>query len=238
MICSYRSTLARRETYRVKNLLTPINAEHSLKVARTGECSFVFHQHWVSNHLPLVYEFADMHTIGSITVSKEPGAKMRDEVFAKVAAIVRKTLPIQVQLKCEGPASSVVQQDLQPVTKESYLPSRPRTPIHKARCTTAESDLAAVRRQNMRLLTRPFGAKTQLATIAGLSICNISHRLHGYKIFDTETAVMFCKLLRLPEDWLDVPRRDRDIPVQTVKLLTFEDCPHKLARREPISQRA
>ena len=98
MICSYRSTLARRETYRVKNLLTPINAEHSLKVARTGECSFVFHQHWVSNHLPLVYKFADMHTIESITVSTEPSAKMRDEVFAKVAAIVRKTLPIQVQL--------------------------------------------------------------------------------------------------------------------------------------------
>lgn len=236
MIYSYRSTLVDRETNRAKNLLTPINTEYLLEAARKDEWSFVFHQHWVSNRVRIAYEVADMNTIEKTPAEKEESLTMREEVLAKIAALVRKTSATQENRKSEVLAVSALPQVCQLATNELFFSGRPGIPSRKARRTTAELDLETVRCKNMRRLTGPFGAKTQLAQITGLSRGNISHRLHGKKIFDTETAVMFCKALRLPEDWLDVPRRDRDIPAQTVELLKWEDRPHKSTRSDSKRQ--
>lgn len=79
--------------------------------------------------------------------------------------------------------------------------------------------LEEVRRGNFRLLTAWDCAKRRLAKLSGLSAANISHRVSGEKIFDAETATFFCRVLRLPGDWFEVPRCSTDIPDGTMTLL-------------------
>lgn len=82
-----------------------------------------------------------------------------------------------------------------------------------------EDALRETRRLNLLTLTAQPGAKSQLARLTNLSAANISHRLHGNKIFDKETADFFCKQLALPEGWFETPKAPEDVPVQTVQLL-------------------
>lgn len=82
-----------------------------------------------------------------------------------------------------------------------------------------EDALRETRRLNLLTLTAQPGAKSQLARLTNLSAANISHRLHGNKIFDKETADFFCKQLALPEGWFETPKAPEDVPAQTVQLL-------------------
>lgn len=83
----------------------------------------------------------------------------------------------------------------------------------------AEEGLRDTRRLNLLALTAQPGSKSQLARLTGLSAANISHRLHGNKIFDKETADFFCQRLNLPENWFELPRTAADVPDATKAIL-------------------
>ncbi len=87
-----------------------------------------------------------------------------------------------------------------------------------------EEGLREVRRLNLLTLTQRAGAKTRLGQLTGLSAANVSHRLHGNKIFDQETSDFFCSRLGLPAGWFEQPRTEADIPEATMKLLTDKDA--------------
>lgn len=80
--------------------------------------------------------------------------------------------------------------------------------------------LPEVRRQNLMVLTSRSGAKAQLARLTGLSAANVSHRLHGNKLFDEETASFFCDRLGLPQGWFDAPHEESEVPQAVLKLLS------------------
>jgi hypothetical protein len=84
----------------------------------------------------------------------------------------------------------------------------------------AQIALRVVRRQNLAVLTQNPGAKSRLAQLVGMTPVNISHRLHGDKHFDRQTADLFCSRLGLAENWFDSPRTTADIPAQVLSLLT------------------
>ncbi len=88
-----------------------------------------------------------------------------------------------------------------------------------AGAANAEEGLRETRRLNLLALTAQPGSKSQLARLTGLSAANISHRLHGNKIFDKETAEFFCQRLSLPENWFESPRTASDVPEATRALL-------------------
>jgi hypothetical protein len=83
-----------------------------------------------------------------------------------------------------------------------------------------EAVLREVRRANFELLTETKGVKSRLVPLTGLSPANISHRLHGHKIFDKETGEFFCAKLGLPPGWFEAPRQKADIPAAVMQLLT------------------
>lgn len=83
-----------------------------------------------------------------------------------------------------------------------------------------EEALRAVRRENFRVLTSPKGFKSRLGDLTGLSPANISHRLHGHKIFDKETGDFFCSKLGLPMGWFETPHSLEDIPSSVIQLLS------------------
>lgn len=88
-------------------------------------------------------------------------------------------------------------------------------------------DLAQLRRQNFQTLTSRSGAKTAMARVTGLSPANISHRLHGNKIFDANEAAFFCEKLGLPSDWFEAPRTEDDVPEATYVLLGLQNVASK-----------
>lgn len=113
---------------------------------------------------------------------------------------------------------------------ESTMPKAKATPKAAAAPAdtplTPEERLRLVRRANFALLLDGVaGAKTRLAELTSLTPTNISHRLHGHKIFDKETGKYFCSVLRLPEDWFEVPRQASEVPVLTTQLLRGEVQP-------------
>ena len=97
-----------------------------------------------------------------------------------------------------------------------------------------EEGLREVRRLNLLTLTNRAGAKTQLGRLTGLSAANVSHRLHGNKIFDKETADFFCERLGLPSGWFEQPRTEAEIPAATLKLLGDKSAP----AGQPVAPRA
>lgn len=88
-------------------------------------------------------------------------------------------------------------------------------------------DLAEQRRLNFQTLTARSGAKTAMARVTGLSPANISHRLHGNKIFDANEAAFFCEKLGLPADWFEAPRTEADVPAETYALLGLQNVASK-----------
>jgi hypothetical protein len=95
----------------------------------------------------------------------------------------------------------------------------------QADASAVEESQREVRRLNLTLLTQQPGTKSQLARITGLSAANISHRLHGVKLFDDDTAVFFCEQLGLPVGWFDVPRSEADIPAEVLQRLMDKTAP-------------
>lgn len=86
-----------------------------------------------------------------------------------------------------------------------------------------ELALREVRRQNLAELTNRPKAKSHLARLTQMSPANISHRLHGNKIFDKATADYFCKVLGLPLDWFETPKEEAEIPEAVIQRLVSAD---------------
>jgi hypothetical protein len=84
---------------------------------------------------------------------------------------------------------------------------------------TDELRLREVRRGNLMLITQQPGSKSHLGRITDMSPANISHRLHGNKHFDNDTAQMFCEKLKLPEGWFNEPHEIDDVPAHVFELL-------------------
>lgn len=87
---------------------------------------------------------------------------------------------------------------------------------------TSDADELAkreIRRANLAMLTRPKGVKSRLVGLTGLSAANISHRLHGHKLFDAETGEFFCQKLGLPSGWFETPKTEADIPPTAASIL-------------------
>lgn len=119
--------------------------------------------------------------------------------------------------------------------KENLMPRSKATPTaapapqqapapQAAPAGEGEEALREVRRLNLLTLTQRPGAKTRLGQLTGLSAANVSHRLHGNKIFDQETSDFFCSRLGLPAGWFEQPRTEADIPEVSMKLLTDKDA--------------
>lgn len=77
-----------------------------------------------------------------------------------------------------------------------------------------------IRRANFAMLTQPKGVKSRLVALTGLSAANISHRLHGHKLFDAETGEFFCRTLGLPSGWFETPKTESDIPPEALSILS------------------
>jgi hypothetical protein len=84
---------------------------------------------------------------------------------------------------------------------------------------TDELRLREVRRGNLMLITQQPGSKSHLGRVTSMSPANISHRLHGNKHFDNETAQMFCEKLKLPEGWFNEPHELEDVPPHIFEML-------------------
>lgn len=84
---------------------------------------------------------------------------------------------------------------------------------------TDELKLREVRRSNLALITQQPGSKSHLGRLTGMSPANISHRLHGNKHFDDETAQFFCEKLNLPLGWFNEPHTEDDVPAEVFQLL-------------------
>ncbi|MDO8416331.1 MAG: helix-turn-helix transcriptional regulator [Agitococcus sp.] len=112
-------------------------------------------------------------------------------------------------------------------------PKKPQV-ITPPSLTTDEQEvmLRSIRRNNLMLLTQGIGAKTQLARLTGLSPANISHRLHGNKHFDKDTADLFADKLQLSVGWLEVPHELADIPAAAQQLLALT-APSPVAVEKP-----
>lgn len=82
-----------------------------------------------------------------------------------------------------------------------------------------EAQLRKVRQENLKLLAEPKGVKSRMVLLTGLSPANLSHRLHGHKIFDAETGDFFCEKLGLPRGWFEAPRTAADIPLEVSQRL-------------------
>lgn len=87
-----------------------------------------------------------------------------------------------------------------------------------------EETLREIRRANLAVLTSRPGTKSQLAALTEMSPANISHRLHGNKHFDQDTADFFCSKLNLPAGWFDTPRKEADVPAHVHELLQAQSA--------------
>jgi hypothetical protein len=101
-------------------------------------------------------------------------------------------------------------------TEKSSTPAVKRS---RAPADPEELRLREVRKNNLAMLTSAPGAKSKVGELSGLSPVNISHRLHGTKHFDRETAEMFCRVLGLPAGWFEVPRSPEEVPSALRELL-------------------
>lgn len=82
-----------------------------------------------------------------------------------------------------------------------------------------ELKLREVRRLNLGVITQQPGSKSHLARLVDMSPANISHRLHGNKHFDENTAKFFCEKLHLPEGWFNEPHEEADVPAEVLQML-------------------
>lgn len=129
----------------------------------------------------------------------------------------------------ESSSPAMISLELTPAITPQTPPASVEKSIHengpaKARrvrglASEEELQLRAVRTRNLAMLTSGAGAKAQLGKLTNLTSANISHRLHGNKIFDNETAELFTRVLGLPLDWFDTPKTPADVSDQALSLL-------------------
>lgn len=122
-------------------------------------------------------------------------------------------------------------EELTMVKKSKQIAAKSSASVPAADAT--EAQLREVRRLNLVLLTSRPGTKTQLGALTGLSAANVSHRLHGNKIFDAETGTFFAGKLGLPDGWFEQEQSEATIPEATLALLTVKDANGKGTPRSP-----
>lgn len=144
---------------------------------------------------------------------------------APVVYIKRKE--IAMTLTAEAPEQVVNHIELEPVSTST-----------RGAVSPDEEALRLVRQSNLALLTSRPGAKSQVGRLTGLSAANISHRLHGNKIFDKGTADFFCQRLALPENWFEAQRTEADIPQEYLALLSDKSFKAQDAETAPKAPRA
>lgn len=161
--------------------------------------------------------------------STAPRPRARAKTASPVAPAV-KALPtpvtIQTTLVSSTPSSKPrpVKDPVMPKkpvkSQQSPAPSAPSAPpvaavdaVDAVQGTVQAADvLREIRRNNLHLLTKEPGAKSELARLTGLSPANISHRLHGNKHFDDDTVQFFSKKLGLSDDWFNTAHEDGEVP--------------------------
>jgi len=169
--------------------------------------------------LGLAFGFMDRH-----------GATLLPEDITRIKAAPLDDLPEEVHVPAAPslsanpppPSATVLPTSLSEQEPPMPKPTTPATAPSSAQDVNVEPAEAAardVRRINFELLTKPKGVKTRLVELTGLSPANISHRLHGHKIFDAETGEFFCQKLGLPSGWFEVLRSEADIPPEVHQLL-------------------
>jgi hypothetical protein len=138
------------------------------------------------------------------------------------------SVPIPVPVPQKAPVTTVSSQaPLSSTTLETSMPKKAPTPAQQEIATptaavaalSPEEQLREIRRSNLQLLTTRPGTKTQLGRLTGLSAANVSHRLHGNKIFDYETSLFFGETLGLPQGWFETPQSEETIPADTMQML-------------------
>lgn len=133
-------------------------------------------------------------------------------------------------------SKTIPQLQTQPTHMEATVTLAATPEIQQAPTMAASNEEVAreIRRANFEMLTQPKGVKSRLVAITGLSPANISHRLHGHKIFDAETGEFFCQALGLPSGWFETPQTPASIPEATMKLLSGDSTVKAVApARQP-----
>lgn len=154
-----------------------------------------------------------------------PESKHEDAVYEAPRLVVSKPQPTVVAPVAPAvSAATAAAVELPPVsvTKNSQETSKMSDDTLPQIDPTLEGEARQreVRRINLLLLTNRAGAKTQLGRLTGLSAANVSHRLHGNKIFDFGSGQFLAEKLALPLDWFETPQTEETIPQQTIKMLT------------------
>lgn len=156
-----------------------------------------------------------------------PGAVLSESVREQLCALPDEDEtpdePATAPIKPATPTPTIsVSQHPQeaPVTATSTVSTPATTPAASAENASEKEVAREIRRRNFEMLTQPKGAKSRLVALTGLSPANISHRLHGHKVFDAETGEYFCGYLGLPSGWFESPRTEADIPPGALALLT------------------
>lgn len=98
-------------------------------------------------------------------------------------------------------------------------PQQPAAKVPRGVVTAEEAQQRVIRTNNLAMLTSGPGSKKQLCLLTGLTAANISHRLHGNKIFDRETGDFFCERLELPLGWFETPHTPAEVPARALELL-------------------
>lgn len=96
---------------------------------------------------------------------------------------------------------------------------QPAAKVPRGMVTAEEAQQRIIRTNNLAMLTSGPGSKKQLCLLTGLTAANISHRLHGNKIFDRETGDFFCERLELPLGWFETPHTPAEVPARALELL-------------------
>ena len=192
-------------------VLCPINSSHPIFVASTDPIAI---ENTRRANLQLLRETAD--TLQRLTTRLGPGTGTTKALLIgerPFSAKTASTFCVALRLPVgwfEAPQSVV------PAATTELLAPRSVPNVR------VDLEKEFNRRKNLRILTLERGAQTQLSRLSGLSRVCISHLMSGRKIFDAKAARLFCKVLLLPMEWLDLPQSS--IPVATQKLLRANEA--------------
>lgn len=132
-----------------------------------------------------------------------------------------------------SPSTVIETEDKETVIMLTATKTLPKKPDIRG---LTEEELREIRRMNFALLTERPMAKSKLAELTGLSAANISHRIHGNKIFDAQEAEYFSGKLGLDKDWFDTKQEEKDIPESVLALLTVPGAaPTRRAAAKKVS---
>lgn len=149
------------------------------------------------------------------------------KAFTPPAAVGNSELPLEtaapskITAKADLPSnviSLVPPESLMPKKANSNAAATP-SDLSAGSREQSEDSLRELRRANLVLLTSRPGTKSRLGVLTELSAANVSHRLHGNKIFDQKEGQFFAAKLGLPADWFEFVQTAEAIPAATLDML-------------------